>query len=329
MASTPQHYLLAALAAVAVGLFAASLLGVWRRGRAEARAGTAALCSFKWRDYAHLIEDILIERGFKRAGGERRPGDDGFDLLMERGKSKYLVDCKNGSSHQIAEKEVRDLVAVMQMQGAEGAVFATCGKVEPLARRLAASRGVEIIAGEELWRQARPWVPHEVREEVQAKARAERSRLALYSLASALAAGLGTLLLLPLLQRDAADVAVVADTPAEVVLRAPAKTAARNGSALPLPPELSPEEAQARRTSAALEVRSLPAVHNAMWSTRSTLVVTLRPGVELTQELPEEMCTRILQYEELRYIRMQIETAHDGGGGNDDVPGQVRWRQCR
>lgn len=326
MALTPQHYLIAVLVALVAGFLASSFLGVWQRHRAEARAGTEALCSFKWRDYAHLIEDILIERGFKRAGGERRPGDGGFDLLMERGKSKYLIDCKNGSSHEITEKEIRDLATVMQMQGAEGAVFATCGDVEPGARRLAANRRIEILAGEELWRQARPWVPHEVREEVQAEARSERNRLALYSIAVALAGGIGSMLVIPALQRGAVDMAA-ADMDAEVMRTEPATVADRTDETLPLPPDLTPDQAEARRATAALEVRSLPAVYNAHWSTRSTLVVTLHPGVTLTRELPQEMCERILQFEELRYIRMQIETPAEGGA--DAPTGQVRWRQCR
>lgn len=326
MPLSPQHYLIAVLVALVAGFVAASWFGVFQRARAEAQAGTDALCALKWREYAHLIEDILIERGFKRAGGDRRPGEGGFDLLMERGKSKYLVDCKNGSSHEITEKDIKDLATVMQMQGAEGAVFATTGGATAAAARLAAHRRIEILAGEELWRQARPWVPHEMREEVQAEARAERNRLGLYSLGTAVAGGLLALLVVPALQRGAVDLAS-AGQDAAITASAPSHAAADAADEIPLPPDLTPAEAEARRTTAALEVRSLPAVHNATWSTRSTLLVTLKPGVKLSTEMTQEMCQRVLQFEELRYIRMQIETPSEGGEGASI--GNVRWRQCR
>jgi hypothetical protein len=321
----PHHYLIAFLVTIVVGLVASTFFGVWQRARAEARAGTEALCTFKWRDYAHLVEDILIERGFKRSGGERRPGDGGFDLIMERGKSKYIVACKNGAAHEVTEKEVASLATVMQMNGAEGAVLATTGSADAGAMRLAAHRGIEILAGDELWRQARPWVPHDVRDDVQAEARAERNKLALFSTAMGVAGGVLALLLIPMLQREATDLAeatsqAVAEDDAEVDA-----ARAREAAGLPLPPDLSPDEAAARRARAAMELRGVPAVHNATWSTRSTLVVTLKPGTGRSIELPQELCLRILQFEELRYTRMQIETPSD----DIDAPPTVRWRQCR
>ena len=325
MPLSPQHYLVAVLALIAVGLLAASYFGVWQRSRAEANAGIEALCSFKWRDYSHLVEDILIERGFRRGGGERRPGDGGFDLMMERGNARYIVACKNGSTHEVTEKEVRDLATVMQMEGAEGAVLATTGGVEPAALRVAAARRIEILSGEELWRQARPWVPHEVREEVQAEARAERNRSAIYSVGAGVAAAALSLFVVPMLQQGASDMTSVDIAPDSVESGdAPSRleSLARD---LPMPPDLTSEEAAARRASVVMELRGVPNVFNASWSTPSTLVVTLRPGSTKDTGLPKDLCQRILQYEELRYTRMQIETPSE----QDDAPPQVRWRQCR
>ena len=214
------------------------------------------------------------------------------------------------------------------MQGAEGAVYATTGNASPQVQRYAASRRIEILSGEELWRQAKPWVPHDVREDVQGDARAERNRLGLYSIAAGFAAGLAAMFVIPMLQQGAVDMASAGQDAA--VMQTPSSagsTRSIDDIAMPLPPDLTQEQADARRATAALEVRSMPAVLNATWSTRSTLVVTLRPGTKLVNDLPREMCERILQFEELRYIRMQIETPTEGG--DTATTGQVRWRQCR
>ena len=321
----PQHYVIALLVTIAIGLLASIYYGVWQRSRAEARAGTEALCSFKWRDYAHLVEDILIERGFRRAGGERRPGDGGFDLMMERGSAKYIVSCKNGATHEVNEKEVANLATVMQMNGAEGAVLATTGSADAGALRMAAHRRIEILAGEDLWRQARPWLPHDVREDVQAEAGAEIKKHALFSTGLGVAGGALALFLIPMLQQRAIDrdAEQAAAAPPEYVTEADEDDGEAGG--LPLPPNLTSEQATARRAQAAMDLRGVPTVLNASWSTRSTLVVTLKAGTTHSIDLPKELCERILQFEELRYTRMQIETP----GEDVDAPPTVRWRQCR
>ena len=321
----PQHYLIAVLVTIAVGLLASTFFGVWQRGKAEARAGTEAMCSFKWRDYAHLVEDILIERGFRRAGGERRPGDGGFDLMMERGNAKYIVSCKNGATHEVNEKEVANLATVMQMNGAEGAVLATTGTADAGALRMAAHRRIEILAGEDLWKQARPWLPHDVREDVQDEARAELKKLGIFSTGLGVAAGALALFLVPMLQQAALDREAerAAAEPAEQVEEF--ENDDREAGGLPLPPDLTEDEAIARRAQAAMDLRGVPNVLNATWSTRSTLVVTLKAGTAHSVNLPQQLCERILQFEELRYTRMQIETP----GEDTDAPPAVRWRQCR
>ena len=93
--------LLAIAAALGAGLIASFVFGLWRSGRTEVAAGLHALCGVKWRDYAHLVEDVLRDRGFNRGDDERRPGEGGFDLMMTRGSSRYLIECKNGAAQQM------------------------------------------------------------------------------------------------------------------------------------------------------------------------------------------------------------------------------------
>lgn len=333
MPDTPT--LIGLLAALIAGLLASLALGLWRGGRNETSAGLQALCGMKWREYSHLIEDLLRERGFARGGDDRRPGEGGFDLLMTRGTSRYLVECKNGAAHRVTEQSVRELAALVEMQGAEGAVLATTGEVDPAAYLTAANRRVELIAGPNLWRQVKPWVPHDLKLEVEASARGGIAKGVVISLACAMLAGLATAALWPRPVTEMAPEATSVAAPPAPVAAAPAAepptdatgpaAAPRAPAALP-DPNLTEDELASRRAMAAMETRSNPAVLNAVWSTKSTMVATLRqPGAEITDALFEHICGVLVQFEELRYTRLQIESP----AVDPKAPATVRFKQCR
>lgn len=322
------------LVGLAVGASVAALAawasGAWRRRAAEADAGIESLCAMRWRDYAHLVEDMLRERGFVRSDEQAGPGEGGYELTMLRGRSRYLVSCKNGASHRVGDTAVRELASLVQLQGAEGAVLATTGHVDASALRLAGQQGIELLAGNELWRQLERFVPHELRQEAQARAAHSVLRRSVGSLAAGTVAALVLMLVLP--DRRAADgdarVAPAAAAPSRATAADTAPLAPpRDGLPAAMPDDsLTEAELAARRASAALEIRGNPVVENAVWATRSTLVVTLiRTGAEIPDSLFEESCRILVQYEEMRYSRLQIESAASDPG----APATVRWRQCR
>jgi restriction system protein len=332
--------LLGLLVALLAGGAAAYFLGFRRHSTLEADAGVRSLCAMKWRDYAHLIEDLLRERGFVRTGEERRPGEDGFDLLMARGSSRYLVECKNSAAHSVTAQVVRDLAAVVDLQGVEGAVLATTGTVDAAALELAANRRVEILTGAELWRQVKPWVPHDLLEEAQAHARAGDRRKLIISSAVALVAGIVVALSASMLAPEPASAPASAGAAASVVVApAPSATPATSAAGMPAKmPDASLTEAAlaSRRASAALEVRGNPLVQHAVWSTKSTMVVTLhQPGAQIPDSLFDEVCRILVQYEELRYSRVQMESPPAPAAATETEASQpssssatVRWKSC-
>lgn len=337
MAILENLTLLPLAAALATGLVTSFALGLWRRGRTEADAGIHALCGFKWRDYAHLIEDLLRERGFNRSSDERRPGDGGFDLMMTRGSSRYLVDCKNGAAHRVTDQAIRELASMIELQGAEGAVLATTGQVDPSALQLAANSRIEVLAGADLWRQVKLWVPHELRDDAESRARTGFTKRLVLTAVFAISAGLIAAAVLPSVDEVALPpaAATAPALPAAPVATLPA-LATQPPTVVPTPDAVTPmampdaslteEELSARRVSAALEVRGNPVVKNAVWSTKSTLVVSLhQPGAEIPDSLFDEVCRILVQHEELRYIRLQIESP----AIEPEAAATVRWRQCQ
>lgn len=323
---------LGALAALAVGLVASLALGLWKGARREAAAGIDALCAMKWSEFAHLVEDLLRARGLVGSNDERLPGQGGFDLMMTRGSAQYLVVCKNGAAHRVNEPSLRELASLVEMQGAEGAVLATAGRVDPGMHEQARVRRIEILAGRDLWRQVKPWAPQELRHDIESRARAVTLRNGALTAGLALAAGLAVALLVPM-PRTAVSPAKLGTgvapprPPAAVAAITPAHAPPTSGMPAAMPDaSLSEKELSTRRATAVLEVRGNPTVQNAQWATRSTLVVVLhQAGAPIPDGLFSEVCRILVQYEELRYTRVQIESppAEPGGAAG------VRWRQCQ
>ena len=327
-ASILQHPWLISLATLVIAfLVAARLLGAFRTERDEAKAGIVLLCAMRWNEYSRLISEMLKDRGMQPAGADRVPGKDGIDLLFARGTARYLVQCRNGANQTVTASAVGQLHSLVQVNEADGAIIVSCAAAEPEAAKLARDRRIEIIAGPELWAHVKPWVAHDQRIDAETVAQvAKRQRLLASSLISLVAA----VAAFTLVSLRAPEIAAPPAQPqAADVSKAPRPAAAQPQSSVPTLPDASLTEQQlaSRRASAILEVRNLAPVTSATWSTRSTLQVGLRdaPGDDALAVVVEDICRSLLQYEELRYTRLQLDVP----AGTQGQPAQVRWRQCR
>ncbi len=310
---------------IIVFLLAARILGAFRTERVEARAGIALLCAMRWNEYSRLISEVLKDRGMQPAGADRTPGQDGFDLLFARGTACYLVQCRNGANQTVTSAAVSQLHSLVQVQEADGAIIVSCAGASPDASKLAHERRIEILAGPELWAHVKPWVAHDQRVDAESVAQtAKRQRLlsaALVALLAAIAAFTVIRLYAP---EPSAPPPIAA--PAAAPARAPAAAPTPGTPTLP-DANLTEQQLASRRASAVMEVRDLTSMASASWSTRSTLQISLREPLEDAElaVVVEDVCRSLLQHEELRYTRLQIDVP----GNGSEQPAQVRWRQCR
>lgn len=332
-------WLLAAIVAIVVLIVAVFASGALRRDAFEADLGIAALCAMKWQDFAGLVGTWLAGRGLQRSTTERKLGDGGFDLLLERGTSSYLVICRNASQQQVTMQHVGDLQRTMQHEDAEGGLIVSCGAADTAALvEQARQRGIEVVAGHALWRQIRELIPYDVRDDAEAGAERKRRQRWMVSVVAALVAGVATWFAATLLQSapdDGASATVPVSRPAPrpAAATAPPAPATTTGTPAQMPDAtLTEAQLETRRATAAMDVRSIPGLDDAVWSTKSTLVITLPAGTTTVADtLVSDVCRILLQYEEQRYSRLQLEIpAAPGTGGPDGAaPPQVRWRQCR
>lgn len=327
--------LLALVTSIVVFFGAAWALGTFRTERVEARTGIKLLCAMRWNEYTRLVSDLLKDRGLQPSNTDRPPGKDGFDLLFTRGNGRYLVQCANAANREVSATTVGQLYTLVQMQGADGAIIASCGRAEPAALKLAQERRIEVLAGRDLWAHLKPWVAHDQLMDAEAAAATAKRQRLLGAALTALLAGIVAWFVGDALRADAPPASPAPTvTPTASPARAgkpatgsaPGKAGGEAATKLP-DASLTAEQLASRRASAVLEVRSLSRVSVASWTSQSTLEVAMHAVLddqELTK-LVNNICDSLLQYEELRFTRLQLEVPT----GNPEQATQVRWRQCR
>jgi hypothetical protein len=325
LGSTP---LIAALLASLVAFVASHWwFGVHRRRLAETMAGIQALAGMKWRDCAGLVLQALGEKGYVEAPLSRQPGDGGTEFLLAKGDTRTLLSYKHGTAYRLGESNVREFANAVRLQGGQAGILVTLGSADPTAHEAAARFGVEILDGRSLWPQVEPFAPSAMVEQIRTEA-ANQSRqgqrmgvLASLVLGAAVyLAGLG--LAAPGVQ-PAPPVPAPAAPSALAVAADQASLQANDAKkALEEIASLTDEQRLQRRLAAAARVAKLPAADGALWSSQSTLSISLLRADGIDSGIVNEACAILIQYEELRYSRLQLEPPK-----NATAP--VRWRQCQ
>jgi hypothetical protein len=297
--------LCAGAAVVLVGYFS---LGLHRRGPLETKAGLAALNGLRWREFADLTVNYLRTRGYEHSGREHRPGEGGFDLLLEREGQRHIAVLKPSSAYELQAETVRELGSIVQALGAGGGILLTTGTVPPDALAMAQRQRVEVIHAERLWRELAPLLNADlVHEAIEAAHGQYRERLTKLG-----AAGVSTALLLFLvtlvLGQESSPASPHAPPPVAAKAPEPAADPPQDLSArVQRPPGLTEAEEAARRVQASDEASAVDGVVSVGWSSKSTLVLALNGGSkEGVDRIVADVCSKLTRYDELKLTRLQV-----------------------
>ena len=338
-------WIAAFIATVTAVLASTWWFGIHRRRLAENSAGVQALAGMKWRECAGLVLQAMAEKGYTELPSSRQPGDGGAEFLLVKDNDRCLLGYKHGTAYRLGEANVRDFANAVQLQGATSGMLVTLGSAEGFARDLARRYGVDLVDGRSLWPQVEPFAPAHLVEDIRHQAATGIRRGQQMGLVGSLILGMivfGVAQLgedpSPGLPAGGAPVAAPAPTqapaPASATPEAPAPAAAPTYSdqatqdaseamkELAAVAQLTDEERALRRRQAASRVADLDQVNRALWSTQSTLTVSLVREDGIDAGVVNDSCAILVEYEELRYSRLQLEPPQ-----GSTVP--VRWRQCQ
>lgn len=316
------------------------VLATWRLRATPAAAPArdhTQLAQLRWREFVHLVLKAMAARGYRALAEPGLPGDgipgEGGDILLARAEQRVLLSCKYAQARALGAEAVMGLSSAAALRGATEVVLVTPGRFDDEAIRIARQQRIELIDGEDLWPEVRPYVAHPARaSSAPTAAPASRRTLLLAWAGAALAGGLAWLALQPLQAPDGPPVEApsassasnpkppAATMPAAAVsdTAVAASTVATSTVAANAVPADAAELAR-RRTQVVDALSTLAGVERALWVSQSTLVV------HLTSEENDPvaaLCEVMLMYPELAASRLQLQPP-----AGSSRP--VRFRQCQ
>ncbi len=108
---------------------------------------TQAIAAMDWRDFEKLLAEGFRRRGFEARETGGGGADGGVDLVLQKGREKFLVQCKHWRAFNVGVDVVRELYGVMAASGATGGYVVTSGKFTQPAVDFVAGRNIELVDG--------------------------------------------------------------------------------------------------------------------------------------------------------------------------------------
>jgi restriction system protein len=133
------------------------------------RSNAANIGSLSWQDFERLVGEGFRHRGFQVSDRGGTAPDGGIDLVLTRGKERFLVQCKQWRAQQVGVSVVRELYGVMAAEQVAGGYVVTSGTFSMDAKKFASGRNIELIDGQgldALLREAQSAAPETARAKV-------------------------------------------------------------------------------------------------------------------------------------------------------------------
>ena len=310
--------LLALVVALAVGLGATWYLRRVRLPGEETAEGIAALSDMRWREFIHLVLDVLAGRGFVRVNDPEAASDEA-DIPLERDGELWLLSSRHGASYVLGSGDLAEFANTMRLRSAQGGLLATPGTFAPEARRFAEPQRIELLDGPALWPELRERLPEAQRRAIGEQARIRARQHAWLGWLAGVVLGAGVFLLL---HGGGDEFDVAPTTTTAISAAAPTSASARKHAAAdiwPAPRDAAPPSLEQDRNEAARAIGSLPMVDRALWSSQSTLLVYLNSA---NVDAKSAICPLLERYSELGASRVQLQPPEGSGES-------VRFFQCR
>ena len=314
--------------ALLVGLLTGAALTAALRRRTSAAIPTPAhdhrqLPRLPWDAFVRLVLQAMQGRGYRAVldpGTQADGAGEVADLLLARGGRRTLLACRAGQSGVVAADGLLGLSRAATLRGADDVLLVTAGRFDEEAFRIARQQRIELIDGETLWPEVRPYVARPQHADAVAATSMPARGIAVAWSIAALCGLLAWAIARNLPPADAtpADAALgipqPGDTPA-IATPAPAAAPVSRSDTIPTDPAALAQ----RRSQTARDVAALEGVHAATWISDSTLDIQL--ATEDADPGPA-LCRVMERYPELAASRLQLQAP----AGSTRL---VRYRQCR
>lgn len=325
--------LIALVVFVVLGLVATAWLRRSPSQSSESQAaerGAGQLGTLRWRDFTRLVLQAMHGRGYRTVVEDGMPSDgiptDGGDIVLERNGERTLLSVKYGSASVVAAQALLGLGGSATLRGTRRVIVVTPGRFDEEAIRMARQQDIELIDGEDLWPEVRPYVARPTHDAVPAQTAAEPPPTASPKAVGIAWAGAAVVAAVAwMLAQGLQPEAPTTSDPATASQTTPATQDTTAAAATPPAVEdanivpTDPAALERRRKETANAISTLFGVDRAFWSTQSTLLVYLSTDVA---DPSSELCPLLERYPELAASRVQMQPPQGSTKS-------VRFKQCR
>jgi len=292
-----------------------------------AERGAGQLGTLRWRDFTRLVLQAMHGRGYRTVVEDGMPADgiptDGGDIVLERNGERTLLSVKYGSASVVGAQALLGLGGSATLRGTQRVIVVTPGRFDEEAVRMARQQDIELIDGEDLWPEVRPYVARPAHDTAAAPAPAEAPQpaspktLGIAWAGAAVVAAVAWMIAQGLQPEapTASDATNIASQATPATTPASATPAIEDANIVPT----DPAALERRRKETANAISTLFGVDRAFWSTQSTLLVYLSSDVA---DPSSELCPLLERYPELAASRVQMQPPQGSTKS-------VRFKQCR
>ena len=289
--------------------------------------GAGQLGTLRWRDFTRLVLQAMHGRGYRTVVEDGMPADgiptDGGDIVLERNGERTLLSVKYGSASVVPAQALLGLGGSATLRGTQRVIVVTPGRFDQEAIRMARQQDIELIDGEDLWPEVRPYVARPAQDAnappapVEAPQPASPKTLGIAWAGAAAVAAVAWMLAQGLQPEApaASDATNAASQTTPATQAAAATPAIEDANIVPT----DPAALERRRKETANAISTLFGVDRAFWSTQSTLLVYLSTDMA---DPTSELCPLLERYPELAASRVQLQAPQGSSR-------PVRFKQCR
>ncbi len=113
-------------------------------------SSAGVLDGMSWQEFEMLVGEAFRQKGFVVTETGGGGADGGIDLVLEKNREKFLVQCKQWRAFKVGVEVVRELYGIMAARGATGGYVVTSGRFTPEAHAFVSGRNISLIDGGEL-----------------------------------------------------------------------------------------------------------------------------------------------------------------------------------
>jgi restriction system protein len=126
-------------------------LNSWRKRRLlDSQKGIDSIRALGWGEFEELVGEAYRRRGYRVIENTAAGPDEGIDLVLKKGGSLILVQCKHWKSSKVGVNIVRELFGVMTAKHATSGILITSGVFTQEAKNFGADKPIDLVDGTRL-----------------------------------------------------------------------------------------------------------------------------------------------------------------------------------